>query len=211
MGRGSLLSVGAFYIKVDSFIKSGSIVRTDLPDNDGVVRNRTVSISAPVQGDGGTLKGLETSAKLDFHDLPFVPDMLSNFGLDTNFTYAPSKAGGKDLAGASLPFQDNSKYQANVAVFYQDSQLQARLAWNYRSKRAVTENFGGISGLEMYQAPTNYLDASVSYDVRPNLTVYVQGTNLTSEYEKYYLTWKDEHAYNNVFEARYVAGVRFKY
>jgi hypothetical protein len=63
----------------------------------------------------------------------------------------------------------------------------------------------------MYQAPTNYLDASVSYDVKPNLTVYVQGTNLTSEYEKYYLTWKDEHAYNNVFEARYVAGVRFKY
>ena len=211
MGRGSLLSVGAFYIKVDSFIQSGSIVRTDLPDNDGVVRNRTVSISAPVQGDSGTLKGLETSAKLDFHDLSFVPDMLSNFGLDTSFTYAPSKAGGKDLAGASLPFQDNSKYQANVAVFYQDSQLQARLAWNYRSKRAVSENFGGISGLEMYQAPTNYLDASVSYEVRPNLTVYVQGTNLTSEYEKYYLTWKDEHAYNNVFEARYVAGVRFKY
>jgi iron complex outermembrane receptor protein len=217
LGRGSLLSAGAFYIKVDSFIQSGSIVRTDLPDNDGVVRNRTVSISAPVQGEGGSLKGLELGAKLDFHDLEFVPSALSNFGLDTNFTYAPSKSGQTDLAGASIPFQDNSKYQANVAVFYQDSQLQARVAWNYRSKRAVQQNFGGISdsttkeGLELYQAPTNYIDASVSYDVKPNLTLYVQGTNLTGEYEKYYLNWKDNHAYNNIFETRYVAGVRFRY
>jgi TonB-dependent receptor len=182
-----------------------------------VVRNRTVSISAPVQGEGGSLKGLELGAKLDFHDLEFVPSALSNFGLDTNFTYAPSKSGQTDLAGASIPFQDNSKYQANVAVFYQDSRLQARVAWNYRSKRAVQQNFGGISdqdtkqGLELYQAPTNYIDASVSYDVKPNLTLYVQGTNLTGEYEKYYLNWKDNHAYNNIFETRYVAGVRFRY
>jgi len=211
LGRGSLLSVGAFYIKVDSFIQNGAITRTDLPDNDGVVRNRSVSISTQVQGEGGTLKGLEGGAKLAFSDLEFMPSMLSNFGVDTNFTYSPSKSGKTDLAGASIPFQDNSKYQANIAAYYQDSKLQARIAWNYRSKRAVSQDFGGISGLEMYQAPTEYLDASVSYDVRPNLTVYVQGTNLTSEYEKYYLTWKDEHAYNNVFEARYVAGVRFKY
>ncbi|WP_304275813.1 TonB-dependent receptor [Caulobacter segnis] len=211
LGRGSLLSLGAFYIEVDSFIQSGTIVRTDLPDNDGVVRNRTVSISTQVQGDGGTLKGVEAGAKLAFSDLPFMPSMLSNFGVDTNFTYSPSKSGKTDLAGASIPFQDNSKYQANLAAYYQDDRLQARIAWNYRSKRAVSQDFGGISGLEMYQAPTNYLDASVSYDVKPNLTVYVQGTNLTSEYEKYYLTWKDQHAYNNVFEARYVAGVRFKY
>lgn len=211
LGSASMLSVGAFYMKVDSFIQNGSIVRTDLPDNDGVVRNRTVSISTQVQGDGGTLKGLEAGAKLAFNDLSFMPAMLSNFGVDTNFTYAPSKSGKKDLAGASIPFQDNSKYQANLAAYYQDDRLQARIAWNYRSRRAVSQDFGGTTGLEMYQASTNYLDASVSYDVKPNLTVYVQGTNLTSEYEKYYLTWKDEHAYNNVFEARYVAGVRFKY
>lgn len=211
LGRGSLLSLGVFHIAVDSFIQNGNVVRTDLPDNDGVVRNRTVSISTPVQGSGGTLKGVEAGAKISFTDLGFVPGFLSNFGIDTNFTYSPSSTGDEDLAGNKIPFQDNSEIQTNAALFYQDSRFQARVAWNYRSKRAVQSNFGGISGLELYQAPTNYVDASVSYDVTPNITVYGQGSNLTGEYEKYYLTWKDEKAYNNIFERRYTAGVRVKF
>ncbi|WP_395392841.1 TonB-dependent receptor [Novosphingobium sp. BL-8A] len=211
MGRGSLLSLGAFHIAVDSFIQSGNVVRTDLPDNDGVVRGRTVSISTPVQGTGGTLQGIEAGAKLSFLDLNFVPDFLRNFGIDANFTFSPSDTGKKDLAGGKIPFQDNSKIQTNAALFYQDSHFQARVAWNFRSKRAVQSDFGGIQGLELYQAPTNYVDASVSYDFTPNVTLYAQGSNLTGEYEKYYLTWKDQKAYNNIFERRYTAGVRVKF
>jgi TonB-dependent receptor len=211
LGRGSLLSVGAFHIAVDSFIQSGNITRSDLPDNDGVVRGRTVTISTPVQGTGGTLQGIEAGAKLSFNDLHFMPGFLSNFGIDSNFTFSPSNSGQKDLAGSNIPFQDNSKIQTNAAVYYQDSRFQARIAWNYRSKRAVQSDFGGIKGLELYQSPTNYVDASVSFDVTKNVTVYGQGSNLTGEYEKYYLTWKDEHAYNNVFERRYTAGVRVKF
>jgi TonB-dependent receptor len=210
-GRASLLSVGAFYINVDSFIQSGSIVRTDLPDNDGVVRNRTVSISTPVQGAGGTLKGVEAEAKLSLKDFSFVPDFLGGFGVDLNATLSPSHTSQRDLAGRVIPFQDNSKFQTNAALFYEAHGLSARVAWNYRSKRAAQSDFGGITGLELYQAPTNYVDANVSYDINPHLTVYVQGSNLTGEYEKYYLTWKDEKAYNNLYERRYAAGVRVKF
>jgi TonB-dependent receptor len=211
LGRSSLLSVGAFHIDVDSFIQNGNITRSDLPDNDGVVRNRTVSISTPVQGAGGALQGIEAGAKISFTDVPFVPTFLANFGIDTNFTYSPSNSGKKDLAGATIPFQDNSKIQTNAALYYQDSRFQARVAWNYRSKRAVQSDFGGIVGLEEYQAPTNYVDASVSYDVNPHFTVYAQGSNLTGEYEKYYLTWADEKAFNNIFERRFTAGARVKF
>ena len=212
VGRGSLVSVGAFYIKVDSFIQSGNVTRTDLPDNDGVVRNRTVSITTPIQGEGGTLKGLEAGAKIAFSDLPILADgPLANFGIDANVTYSPSKSGQTDLAGDDIPFQDNSKYQYNAAIYYQDAKLQARLAWNYRSERAVQSDYSGLRGLEVYQAPTSYVDASVSYDVTPNLTLYGQGSNLTGEYERYYLTWKDERAYNNVFETRYTFGARVKF
>jgi TonB-dependent receptor len=211
LGRGSLLSVGAFYIAVDSFIQAGNENRSDLPDNDGVVRNRTVSISTPIQGSGGSLKGIEAGAKLSFTDLGFMPGFLSNFGIDTNFTFSPSNTGDRDLAGKKIPFQDNSKIQTNAALFYQDSHFQARVAWNYRSERAVQSNFGGIKGLELYQAPTNYVDASVSYDITPNITIYGQGSNLTGEYEKYYLTWKDQKAYNNIFERRFTMGARVKF
>ncbi|PZQ57636.1 MAG: TonB-dependent receptor [Novosphingobium pentaromativorans] len=211
LGRGSLLSIGAFYIDVDSFIQSGNVNRSDLPDNDGVVRGRTVSISTPTQGSGGSLKGIEAGAKISFTDLGFMPGFLSNFGIDTNFTFSPSNTGDRDLAGKKIPFQDNSKIQTNAALFYQDSRFQARVAWNYRSERAVQSNFGGISGLELYQAPTNYVDASVSYDITPNITIYGQGSNLTGEYEKYYLTWKDQKAYNNIFERRFTMGARVKF
>ena len=170
-----------------------------------------MSISTPVQGSGGILQGVEAGAKLSFGDLGFMPGLLSNFGIDSNFTFSPSNSGQKDLAGGNIPFQDNSKIQTNAALYYQDSRFQARVAWNYRSKRAVQSDFGGVKGLELYQSPTNYVDASVSYDVTPHITVYGHGSNLTGEYEKYYLTWKDEHAYNNIFERRYTAGVRVKF
>ncbi|MGU3391569.1 TonB-dependent receptor [Sphingomonas sp. M1A8_2b] len=211
IGNSSLISVGAFYIDVASFIQQGNVVRTDLPDNDGVVRNRTVSISTPVQGDGGTLKGVEAGWKQSFNDLTFMPTILSNFGIDANITYSPSDSGEVDLKGDKIPFQDNSKIQTNLAGFYQDNHFQARVAWNYRSKRAVQQNFGGIQGLELYQQPTNYIDASISYDFTPNVTLYAQGSNLTGEYEKYYLTFPDEKAYNNIYERRFMAGARFKF
>jgi TonB-dependent receptor len=211
VGRASLLSVAAFYIDVDSFIQQGSVIRTDLPDNDGVVRGRAVSISTPLQGEGGVLKGLEGQWQQSFGDLHFMPRFLRNFGIDANVTYSPSKSGQTDLAGRSIPFQDNSKLQTNLVGYYQDGHLQARIAWNYRSKRAVSQDFGGLVGLELYQQATNYIDASVSYDFNSHFTIYAQGSNLGGEYEKYYLTWKDEHAYNNIYERRYTIGARVKF
>ena len=211
LGSASLISVAGFYIQVDSFTQTGTINRSDLPDNDGVVRGRTVAISTPVQGASGTLKGIEAQWKQSFQDLGFMPTLLSNFGFDLNLTYSPSKAGVTDLAGNDIPFQDNSRIQTNVTGFYQDGRLQARVAWNYRSKRAATQNFGGVGGLQLYQQPVSYLDASLSYDISPNLTLYTQGSNLTGEYERYYLVWEDLKAYNNLYERRFTFGARMKF
>jgi outer membrane receptor protein involved in Fe transport len=55
------------------------------------------------------------------------------------------------------------------------------------------------------------VDASVSYDINDNLTVYVQGTNLTEEYEEYYMQWSDVTVSQNIYEARYTLGVRAKF
>ena len=160
---------------------------------------------------GGTLKGIEAQWQQSFGDLGFMPAFLRNFGIDANLTYSPSDSGQTDLAGDTIPFQDNSELQTNLVGYYQDSHFQARVAWNYRSKRAVSQDFGGITGLELYQAPTSYIDASVSYDINPHFTIYAQGSNLTGEYEKYYLTFPNERAYNNIYERRFTAGARFRF
>lgn len=115
------------------------------------------------------------------------------------------------MAGHTIPFQDNSAEQGNLILYFQNSRFQARLAGNYRSKRAVSQNFGGITGLEEYQAPRLYLDASASYNLTSQIALFVEGTNLTNEYEKYYLVWPDQVADTTHYERRYSIGVRARF
>lgn len=201
----NVISLAAFYVKVKSFIKNGSVLNCELPDLDGTVSGRCVPISGPIQGEGKSLHGLEFDYKQAF---TFLPGWLRNTGMDVNFTYSPSDGGNRDLAGNKVPFQDNSKESGNLVFWYEDSKFQARVAGNYRSKRAVSEDFSGIKGMEVYQAPTKYVDASLSYKVTPNIQVFLQGENLTNEHERYYLVWPSQVAHTTEFERRYMLGVR---
>ncbi|MEP6549417.1 MAG: TonB-dependent receptor [Gammaproteobacteria bacterium] len=203
-GRSSVLSLAVFFVDVASFISNGSALRCDLPDEDGIVRNRCVAISGPIQGTGKSLHGVEAGAKQAFD---FLPGVLGNFGVDVNFTFSPSNVG-TDVAGNTIPFQDNSKEQGNAILWYQDKRFEVRLAGNYRSKRAFSQDYGGIAGFEEYQAPTFYLDASASFDISKHVQLYVQGTNLTQETERYYLVWPDQVMHTGIFESRYTVGIR---
>jgi TonB-dependent receptor len=208
IGKSSMINLELFYIDIASFIQGGSVIRCDLPDQDGVVRGRCVSVTAPVQGTGAPLKGAEFGWKQAFD---FLPGLLANTGAEFNFTYSPNNVRDVDLAGRKVPFQDNSAEQMNVILWYQDDAFEARVAGNWRSKRAVNSNWGGIAGMEMYQAPTFYLDAAVSYNVTSNMQVYLQGSNLTGQSEHYYLVWKDQMGHNISFDPRYTVGVRAKF
>ncbi|MEH3039209.1 MAG: TonB-dependent receptor [Sphingomonas paucimobilis] len=208
-GRSSLVAVGAFYISVDSFITTTTEIRNDIPDNDGVIR-RPVVTNTLAQGEGGTLKGIEASARQSLADYG-VNGFLGGFGVDANYTLSLGDAGLVDLAGNNQPFQDNSKHQVNAALWFEKYGLQARVAYNYRSKRLASSNYGGIQGLAQYQEPTNYLDASISYDVTPQFSLYGQASNLTGETERYYLTWQDQVFNENIYERRFIAGVRAKF
>lgn len=205
-GHASLLSIAAFHVDVKSFVHNDSVVRCDLPDQDGVVR-RCVGISGPAQGAGKSLGGLEIGLK---QPLDFLPGKFANLGVDANFTYSPSDVG-KDVAGTTIPFDENPKEQANLILWYRDKRFQVRLAGNYRSKRAVAENYGGIAGFEEYQEPTFYVDASASYDFEKHFQVFLDGSNLTGEKEKYYLVWPDLKLNTTQFESRYALGVRAKF
>ncbi|NII10170.1 TonB-dependent receptor [Oleiagrimonas sp. C23AA] len=201
----SMLSLALFRIDVRSFIKSGSVTDCTLPDEDGVVRNHCITISEPIQGSGNSIHGAEFDYRQGF---TFLPGLLSKTGVEINATYAPSDSGKTDLAGHKIPFQDNSTKSGNFILWFQDDHFQARVAYNYRSRRAVSEDVGGISGLEMYEAPQRYVDASVSYKISKYLQVYADGTNLTNEYQRYYLVWPDQPGHSNFSERMFTVGIR---
>ena len=205
INRTSMLGLELFRIDVESFIKSGSVTNCALPDEDGVVRHHCVAITEPLQGSGNSIQGAEFDYRQGF---TFLPGLLTNTGMEFNVTYAPSNTGERDLAGNKIPFQDNSTESGNLILWYQDKRFQARLAYNYRSRRAVQDSVGGITGLEMYEEPQKYLDAEVAYKFDKHAEVFVNGTNLTNEVQRYYLVWPDQPAHTTFSERMYMVGVR---
>ena len=201
----SMVNLELFRINVQSFIVNGSVTNCTLPDEDGVVRNHCIAITEPLQGSGNSIQGAEFDYRQGF---TFLPGLLANTGMEFNVTYAPSKTGETDLSGNKIPFQDNSTESGNFILWYQDKHFQTRLAYNYRSKRAVADSVGGITGLEEYEAPQRYLDASVAYKFAKYLEVYVDATNLTNEYQRYYLVWTDQPAHSQFSERMFSFGVR---
>jgi TonB-dependent receptor len=201
----SMVGFELFRINVQSFIEQGNVQNCSLPDEDGVVRHRCITITEPVQGSGNSIQGAEFDYRQGF---TFLPGFLSNTGMEFNVTYAPSKTGQTDLAGHAIPFQDNSTESGNFILWYQSKRFQVRAAYNYRSKRAVENQVGSIAGLEMYEAPQKYLDASIAYKIDKYVEVYVNGENLTNEYQRYYLVWPSQEGHANFSEQMYTVGIR---
>lgn len=210
-GRASLLNAGIFLLDIGSFVNSQTIADGRFPDGDGVVR-RTVNFTRPVQGRGGSLSGVEVGAKIALSDVLSTESFLRNFGMDANYTYADSQDGRGRLQrnGNRFAFPDNSRHQVNVALWYQDSALQTRVAYNRRSPRLA----GDVQGIAVMQETTQYVDVNVTYALTDNISLYSNVSNLFGEIEKYYYEFDSAHkqaASRNEFEPRYSGGVRVRF
>lgn len=205
----SMFNLAYFNIRVSSFIETTAITRCDVPDLDGVVRG-CIPFTTPVQGKGVTLSGWEFNWSQALSDWN-APGFLANTGFSANWTYSPSNTGKKDLAGNPVPFANNSEYAGNLVLWYQGERLQVRLASNYRSEQATQSNYGSIQGFQQYVDSQTFVDASVAYKINDNVSVFVKGSNLTGEKQRFYLTWKDQFAHAIKFEKRYEAGVNLNF
>ncbi|WP_140984084.1 TonB-dependent receptor [Asticcacaulis tiandongensis] len=211
LGRASLVNVAVFYIDIASFVTGGQTTG-EFPDQDGVIR-RTVPVNLPVQGDGGKVQGIELSGKFSFDDFIDTP-ILRNFGVDTNYTFSPSKELRRSMDGDRLPFMNNSKHQYNLVGWYQDDKLQVRVAYNYRSARYMALNTLGGDNLPTYQDKSAYVDVNATYELTPQVALYVNGSNITGEIEDYYYQFADgktQFAFQNEYEPRVTFGLRAKW
>lgn len=211
-----MFNAGIFYMDVESFI-TRTTVMLPVPDSDGEIRGYDVNTGAftgltPVStiansDSGGNIKGVELGYQQGFD---FLEGFWSGFGITANYTYSPSDSGSTDYYGSDTPMADNSEHQSNLALWYEKDGLQVRVAHNYRSEKFMWIVNKDPYQFARYQAPTNYIDASVSYDVNDMVTVMFQGTNLTEEHQEEYLQWEDlvDKRYYN--ERRLTLGVQIK-
>lgn len=207
---GGMITIGTFRVDVETGIANRTVQIDTVPNSNGINYRPGEKIDLTVLDnvEGGVIKGWELGYQQAYD---FLPGAWSGLGTTINYTYTTGTGSEKDFYGKTMPMADNSKNQVNAVLWYEYNQWQARIAYNYRSERFIGRQWNDGNPAAFMQAPTAYVDASVSYDVNDNVSVYVQGTNLTKEYEETYMQWSDVKVNQNIYEARYTVGVRAKF
>ncbi len=210
-GGASAVTATLFDISIDSFIQTGAVYIKE-PDTDGLyhgTRPEGWRFSTPVQGKGGKVQGLELATRVAFAD--FTEGFISNFGMDVNYTYSDSSQETKGVNDKELPFVNNSEDTYNLVGWFENESWSARLAYNFRSERLVAQGNSAIGQQALYQDDYGQLDLNVTWDVTENVAVYVNGSNILEEYQQTYLEYKEQKAFQNIYEARWALGTRVNF
>ncbi|WP_287979294.1 TonB-dependent receptor [Sphingomonas sp.] len=191
-----------YFAKVGSL--TGAVFYKDLTniilDNYGYQRSFTnngqtfdVTVNGPANAPGhGKIKGFELSYQQTYD---FLPGVLSGLGTQATFTYVdPSNipngvptngaADGSrpplDVTGiySNLPLAGLSRYNFNVAGFFDRGGVYARVAYSWRSKFLLTNRDCCFPFLPVYALSTGQLDGSMFLTVNKNFKIGVEAQNL---------------------------------
>ncbi|WP_343684768.1 TonB-dependent receptor [Asticcacaulis sp.] len=219
-GRASLLSVGAFYKDIKSYVQNASrqssFRETGLPlsllGSSGVDPDATpITITQPVNTPGGPLKGFEVNYQQGFS---FLPGWLSHTGALFNYTYVDSEitynlAGGGTTTKSLIGLSKNAY---NGTLYYEDETISLRLSTSYRSKYIIAlpannplQDLEGVDDLQVF-------DLSASYQITPKLRVTLEGLNILDEFNRQYIdsTRNSTFVYNHL-GAQWNLGLQYKF
>jgi len=205
-GDASMAYVATYGIDIESFTESDTIM-IDEPDSDGVSRGPH-PFTANVQGNGGDVTGYEIGAKVAISDFLGTDSIFANFGVDANYTFSESSQDAKDIRGDDLPFVGMSEDTYNFVLWYENETFSARMAYNARSPRLMTAGNGATGNQALYQDDYAQLDVNVTYNWDENISLYINGSNITEEYQQAYVEFSEQKAFQNVYEARWTLGAR---
>lgn len=203
--RAGAASIALFQRDVKNYIVNAIEQDDSIPGALGIV-----DVTRPINAGDGTIKGIELSASTFFD---FAPGILRNFGAEANYTYTDSQ---QDLpaTNASAAFTGQtagiSKHAYNAAFFYDDGRFRAKIAYSWRGRFTLAYNLTDpTKNLNWY--PIERLAASATYNFNRNLSLTIDGTNLTNRPQRAY--WGSEEFHDRVyFEGRtYSAALRFKF
>jgi iron complex outermembrane recepter protein len=162
-GAGNIASATLFYKDVKGLIAPLTVVEI-FP---GFEFLGPVPITRPINTNNAVIKGIEVGYQ---QALDFLPDPLKGFGVIANLTYADGST------GTDEPIINLSEVSYNLIGYYERGGFSTRLAYNYRSRRAVS--FTGADRRPDFIAPTSQLDASMSYNLNDNVSINFGAVNL---------------------------------
>jgi iron complex outermembrane recepter protein len=189
------------------------------PSYPGVGVSQTGSYSAPANGKGGTLQGLELTASLPL-DLFWEP--LAGFGVVASASFSdsdikirdPESASSVGSGDISLPGLSDRVY--NLTAYYERNGFEARVSQRKRSDFiGEIGNFNGNRTLR-YVVGEEITDAQISYTFGDNspltgLSLLFQVSNLTDEAYRTYAESKDRPLEYIEWGRTYLVGVNYKF
>jgi len=170
-----LVSAGGFYKAVDNFVFSE---RTRL--NSGPFAG--FDEVRRVNGDGGTVMGLELSWGQQFSSLPGA---LAGFGVESNATFLRTEGTYPGRENESLPLAQSPSWIANLGLVYNQGRFTGRASGMARSDRL--QSVGGRAALDRYNEADRTLDFSAEFAARRGVNLFFHTRNLldvpTIEYQ----------------------------
>jgi iron complex outermembrane receptor protein len=189
-GPQGLLAVTPFYKKVDSFVTvvTQSIFVVDQAGG------REGPVQVPINGEGGSIKGIELSAQYAF-DI--------GIGFNVNYTYSDSESPFFNDYDTNLPIPGVPENAFNAQLYYQKYGFEARVSYGWRDK-SFDSNFGfpdavapfgpndGITRtLGVWNRDYGQVDAQIAYQFNDKLGVTLEAINLTEEDQSQYLQFEN--------------------
>lgn len=209
------LTAGFFRKDINGFIVSGvereglTIPKLDAligypdPDNKIDVANNTLflDVTRPRNLEETSVDGVEIAFQQVFDMLP-AP--FNAIGISANLTYVDSDHDfdvTKTDNNLALPGLGDSK---NIVLFYDDETIEARIAYNKRSKF-----FSRFQGIEpWFTEEYDQIDVRVAYNFNETTQVFLEGTNLTDSVVKQHGRYESQFLQLDDTGRRYAFGVR---
>jgi iron complex outermembrane receptor protein len=123
------------------------------------------------------------SAKVSGLELALLHNFESGFGIQANYTMLDTTGAADTTSESRVNLHGLSDSSYNVIGFYENGPLQARIAYNWREGYTTcnycidTQGVNGAKSIDDY----GQVDASISYDITDDITIFTDVINLTDE------------------------------
>ena len=147
----------------------------EVNENDGFV----YQISRPINGnDKVTVDGVEGGVQYTFDKLP---GFWRGFGVLANYTYQKDKGFTQTnvIDHSPLTFPGLSRNSYNASLYYENEKFSVRASYNWRDQWLITAS--GRGSLPEFNREYGQLDASAGFNITENMSVFLEGINLTNE------------------------------
>ena len=159
------------------------------------------AIKRPRNEDVKSVNGFELAGQYSFGETGF--GVIANATLtDTDSPFTIDQIDESALLGLSD--------SANFVAFYDKDKFQARIAYNWRDSfvRGWGHVYSTSTGEPTQVNSYSQIDISASYDITDNITVFLEGINITSEDQRTYSRYENQMLSQNEGSARYALGLR---